>query len=220
MRILLADDHALVRAGFRALIQKIEGVEVIAEAADGHEALRLIRELLPDIAFVDISMPGINGLEVTARAVKECPGTRIIILSMHADDEYVLQALRSGALGYILKDAKISELEGAIQTVCKGKIYLCTTVADHFAQHYPERIETAWKKTGKDEKHFETLTPRQREILQLIAEGHTTKEIAAKLNLSIKTIETYRSQIMDRLNIRDLASLVRYAIRSGIVQPE
>jgi DNA-binding NarL/FixJ family response regulator len=220
MRILLADDHALVRAGFRALIQKIDGVEIIAEAADGHAALRLISELMPDIAFVDISMPGMNGLEVTARAVKESPGTRIIILSMHADDEYVLHALRSGALGYILKDAEIVELERAIQTVSKGKMFLCSTVSDHFAERYPDRSEMARKKTGKDEKHVEALTPRQREILQLIAEGHTTKEIAAKLNLSIKTVETHRSQIMDRLNIRDIAGLVRYAIRSGIVQAE
>lgn len=220
MRILLADDHALVRAGFSALIQKIDGVEVIAEAADGHEALRLIRELVPDIAFVDISMPGMNGLEVTARAARESPGTRIIILSMHADDEYVLHALRSGALGYILKDAKITELEHAIQTVSEGKMFLCSTVSDHFVDRYPDRIGMAQKKTGKDEKHFEALTPRQREILQLIAEGHTTREIASKLNLSIKTVETHRSQIMDRLNIRDIAGLVRYAIRSGIVQPE
>lgn len=220
MRILLADDHALVRAGFRALIQKIAGVEVIAEAADGHEALRLIRELTPDIAFMDISMPGMNGLEVTARAMKESLGTRIIILSMHADDEYVLHAIRSGALGYILKDAEIAELERAIQTVSEGKMFLCSAVADHFIGQYPDRIEMAQKKTGKVEKRFEALTPRQREILQLIAEGHTTKEIASKLNLSIKTVETHRSQIMDRLNIRDIAGLVRYAIRSGIVQPE
>lgn len=220
MRILLADDHALVRAGFRALIQKIAGIEVIAEAADGHEALRLIRELTPDVAFMDISMPGMNGLEVTARAMKESLGTRIIILSMHADDEYVLQALRSGALGYILKDAEIAELERAIQTVSEGKMFLCSTVADHFVDQYPDRIEMAQKQAGKDEKYSETLTPRQREVLQLIAEGHTTKEIASKLSLSIKTVETHRSQIMDRLNIRDIAGLVRYAIRSGIVQPE
>ncbi|MBI5633784.1 MAG: response regulator transcription factor [Nitrospirae bacterium] len=220
MRILLADDHALVRAGFRALIQKIEGVEVIAEAADGHEALRLIRELTPDIAFIDISMPGMNGLEVTVRAVKESPATQIVILSMHADDEYVLQALRSGAVGYVLKDAEISELEDALRAVSKGRVYLCSAISDHFALRYPDRIEAAMKKSGKETKHFEALTARQREILQLIAEGHTTKEIASKLNLSTKTVETHRSQIMDRLNIRDLAGLVRYAVRSGIVQPE
>ncbi len=220
MRTLLADDHALVRAGFRALIQKIDGVEVIAEAADGHTALRLIRELMPDIAFVDISMPGMNGLEVTARALKQCPATRIIILSMHADAEYVLQALRSGAMGYVLKDSKITELELAIKAVSKGKMFLCSTVSDHFAESCPDRIETALKKAGKDNKHAEALTPRQREVLQLIAEGHTTREIALKLDLSIKTVETHRSQIMGRLNIRDIAGLVRYAIRSGIVQPE
>ncbi|MBA4372374.1 MAG: DNA-binding response regulator [Thermodesulfovibrio sp.] len=219
LRIILAEDHALVRAGFRALLRKIDGVEVIAEAADGNQALCLIRDLRPDIAILDISMPGLNGLEVTARAAKEYPDTRIIILSMHADDSYVLQALRAGASGYVLKDADISEFEQGVQAVGRGKVFLCSAVDEHITARYPGGAE-AIGKTGGDENPFAILTPRQREVLQLIAEGLTTREIAGRLNLSIKTIETHRTQIMDRLNIRDLAGLVRYAIRSGIASPE
>ncbi len=220
MRVLIADDHALVRAGFRALLQEIKGVEVIAEAADGREALRLIGELKPDIAFLDISMPGMNGLEVTARAVKESSDTRIIILSMHADDEYVLQALRSGALGYLLKDSCTDELEEALRMVSRGKMFLCSAVSAHIMEPFANEAALMRSRALRSEKPVGALTARQREVLQLIAEGNTTKEIAAKLDLSIKTVETHRCQIMDRLNIRDIAGLVRYAIRAHIVQPE
>jgi len=220
VRILIADDHALVRSGLKVLLCQLKDVAVIAEAGDGPEALRLIREIKPDVALLDISMPGLNGIDVTIRASKACPETRIIILSMHADREYVLHALRAGALGYVLKDADISELEEAIHAVGSGKTYLCASVAKGFSDEYPDPTRRPAGKEIPAEDLFNMLTPRQREILQLIAEGHTTKEIASNLSLSIKTVETHRSQIMDRLNIRDIAGLVRYAIRSGIVKPE
>lgn len=220
VRILIADDHALVRSGLKALLCQLTGVAVIAEAGDGLEALRLIREIKPEIALLDISMPGLNGIDVTMRASKACPETRIIILSMHADREYVLQALRAGALGYVLKDADSSELEDAISAVGSGKTYLCASVAKGISDEYPDPIRRLSGREISSEALFSVLTARQREILQLISEGNTTKEIASKLDLSIKTIETHRSQIMDRLNIRDIAGLVRYAIRSGIIRPE
>jgi DNA-binding NarL/FixJ family response regulator len=220
LRLIIADDHLLVRSGLKALLSQIMNVTVAGEAADGHEALRLIGELRPDIALLDISMPGLNGIDVAFRATKDVPETGIIILSMHADREYVVQALRAGALGYVLKDADTHELEEAIYAVSNRRTYLCSSVAGAEEDGHAEIIRRSLKKQYAAENSFNMLTPRQREILHLIAEGLTTKEIASKLDLSVKTIETHRSQIMDRLNIRDIAGLVRYAVRSGIVRPD
>ncbi|BAY13160.1 response regulator [Calothrix sp. NIES-2098] len=209
-RILLADNHTLVRAGLRALLQNIQGIQVIAEAGDGREALRLIAEHQPDVVLMDIAMPEMNGLEATAHVVKEFPQVRVIMLSMHANEEYVLQALRIGAMGYLLKDAGISELELAIKAISQGETYLSPAVSKHVVANYLQRV-------GHESNSLEQLTSRQREILQLIAEGKSTKEIAELLYISVKTVETHRMQLMKRLDIHDVAGLVRYAIRMGLV---
>jgi DNA-binding NarL/FixJ family response regulator len=218
IRVLLADDHVLVRAGIRALLQQIAGVEVVAEASDGREALRLIGEHQPDVALLDISMPEMNGLEVAARAGAEFPGVRIIMLSMHASEEYVLRALQAGASGYLLKGARAGELERAVLTVARGEIYLSPQASRHL--DLSMRQIAGGDRVAAIPDPLDRLTPRQREILQLIAEGNTTREIANKLNISTKTVEMHRAQLMDRLGIYDVPGLVRYAIRNGIISAE
>ncbi len=212
IRMLLAEDHTIVRAGIRALLQNLEGIEVVAEAGDGREAIRLIEAHQPDIVLMDIGMAGLNGLEATARIAKEFPDVRVIILSMYASEEYVLQALRAGAVGYLLKDADMAELEIAIRAVAREETYLSPAVSKHVVADYVRRV-------GGEPSSLERLTRRQREILQLIAEGHSTQEIAQMLSISVKTVETHRSQLMERLDIHDVASLVRYAIRMGLITP-
>jgi DNA-binding NarL/FixJ family response regulator len=217
-RVLLADDHGLVRAGIRALLEGMPGVRVVAEASNGREALRLVEIHRPDLALMDIAMSELNGLEATTRISREHPQTKVIILSMHANEEYVLQSLKAGASGYLLKDAYTNELEMAINAVSRGETYLSPPVSKHVIAGYMRRVGDS--KSLEDLAPLgmlERLTPRQREILQLIAEGHTTQEIAAKLNISVKTAETHRTQLMDRLDIHDIAGLVRYAIRVGII---
>ncbi|MBI4780733.1 MAG: response regulator transcription factor [Oscillatoriophycideae cyanobacterium NC_groundwater_1537_Pr4_S-0.65um_50_18] len=209
-RVLIVDNHAMVRAGFRALLQSLEDIEVVGEAGDGREALRLVALHQPAIVLMDIAMPDMNGLEATARLKKEFLDVRVIILSMHANEEYVYQALRAGAMGYLLKDGGTSELELAIQAITHGETYLSPTVSKHVINDYMRRVST-------ESNPIEQLTPRQREILQLIAGGKSTKEIAEALYISVKTVETHRMQLMDRLDIHDVAGLVRYAIRTGLV---
>lgn len=213
IRVLLAEDHSLVRAGIRGLLEKLDGIQVVAEAGDGHEALRLIEAHQPDVVLMDIAMPGLNGLEAAARVVKDFPKVRVIVLSMHANEEYIWQALRAGATGYLLKDADTPELELAIKAVVRGETYLTPAVSKQVVQDYIRRVGGEWST-------LDLLTPRQREILQLIAEGHTTKDVAKRLNLSVKTVETHRAQLMERLDIHDVAGLVRYAIRTGLVSSE
>jgi DNA-binding NarL/FixJ family response regulator len=212
LRIVLADDHALVRAGFRALLQSLDGIEVVAEAENGAQALELIERHLPDLVLMDIAMPGLNGLEAAARAARSAPEVKIIILSMHANEEYVLQSLKAGAKGYLLKDAGLAELQLALESVSSGQTFLSPAISKHLIDAYVER-------TSDGMEPFTLLTSRQREILQLIAEGATTREIAQKLGVSVKTVETHRTQLMQRLDIHDLAGLVRYAIRLGITTP-
>ena len=222
IRVLLAEDHALMRAGICALIQGLEGLVVVGEAGDGHEALRLIKKEKPHIVLADIAMPGLNGLDLTGRIVKECPNTRVIILSMHANEEYVLRALKSGAKGYVLKDAETAELELAIRSVMRGKTFLSPSISGHVIHDYLERLSGRKDKDDTnlpEPSRYETLTPRQREILQMIAEGNTNKQIAQALNLSVKTVEAHRTQIMVRLDIHETAGLVRYAIRTGLISP-
>ena len=220
IRIVLAEDHALVRAGFRSLLQSFSGVEVVGEANDGREALRLIETLRPNVVLMDIMMPGLNGLEATARVSKEFPGVRVIVLSMNAAEEYVLQAMRAGASGYLLKDGSIAELEQAVRAVARGEKFLSSAVSKHVIAGYVQR--TSETPPGTDAPgsfgSIDKLTPRQREILQLIAEGNTTKEIAKKLEISVKTVESHRMQLMERLDIHDIAGLVRYSIRVGLVE--
>jgi DNA-binding NarL/FixJ family response regulator len=213
VRVMIADDHALFRAGLRSLLLGIEGVEIVGEARDGHEALRMVAERNPDVLLLDVALPQLNGIEVTER-LRDTPATRVLILSMFANEEYVLRSLRAGAAGYLLKDSSVVELETALRSVADGGSYLSPAVSGHVLAAYVRRV-------GEDGVPAEpALTPRQREVLQLIAEGHATKEIASRLNLSAKTVETHRAQLMERLGIHDVAGLVRYAIRAGIVSAD
>jgi DNA-binding NarL/FixJ family response regulator len=218
-RIVLAEDHALVRAGIRALLERCEGIVIVGETGDGREALRLAAKERAHVLLTDISMPGLNGLEVAERAARELPDVRVIILSMHANEEYVMQALKAGAKGYVLKDADLAELRLAVQSVMRGKTFLSPSISRPVIDNYLARVrgrKDAPPPSGGVEP-FATLTSRQREILQLIAEGNSNKDIARKLNLSVKTVDTHRTDIMRRLDIHDTAGLVRYAIRTGIV---
>jgi DNA-binding NarL/FixJ family response regulator len=213
MRILLADDHALVRAGIRSLLEKIPGVEVVGEASNGRDALELVRTKLPDLVLMDIAMKELGGLEALPRITKTFPSVKVVILSAHANEEYVIRALRSGAAGYMLKDAASAELQLAIDSVTQDKLYLSPSISRTVIDSYLERV-------GGPFSPLEQLTPRQREILQLIAEGKNTKEIADTLDISVKTVEAHRLQLMARLNIHDVPGLVRYAVRSGLVSAE
>jgi DNA-binding NarL/FixJ family response regulator len=212
-RVLLADDHALVRAGFRALLKKTRLVRIVAEARDGREALEQIKQHRPDVVLMDIAMPRLNGLEALVRVRKEFPNTKVIILSMHESEEYVLQALHAGASGYLLKNAAVGELEQAIRAVTKGTPFFSPQISKQTIENYLARAD------GIHEP-LEKLTPRQREVMQLIAEGNNTKEVAFLLKLSVKTVEAHRTQIMHRLGINDMPSLVRYAMRAGLVPLE
>jgi DNA-binding NarL/FixJ family response regulator len=212
LRVLLVEDHTLVRAGMRALLQKIDGIEVVADVGDGLAAVKYVQTAAPDLVLMDIAMPGLNGLDATSRIVKESPATRVILLSMYANEEYLRQALQAGASGYVLKGAELTELELAIRTVERGEAYLTPMVAKYAVDAYRAKSEESSSPLAK-------LSSRQREILQLIAEGQTTKDIAQRLNLSVKTVETHRAQLMERLDIHDVPGLVRFAIRVGLIQP-
>jgi DNA-binding NarL/FixJ family response regulator len=209
IRVLLADDHTLVRAGIRTLLESLDGVTVVAEVADGREALALVAAERPDVVLMDVAMPKLNGLEATARVVEEFPNVRVIILSMHPNEEYVLRALRIGASGYLLKDANTAELEIALEAVVRGEIYLSPAISKQVAQYV--------RRVGSEFDALDRLTPRQREVLQLIAEGRTSREIAQLLGISVKTVESHRTHLMDRLDIHDIAGLVRYAVRTGLI---
>jgi DNA-binding NarL/FixJ family response regulator len=213
VKVILADDHHLVRSGIRALLESITGVLVVAEAGDGREALELIERHRPDVALLDITMPGLNGLEVAARVRESSPRTRVVVLSMHAGETYVAQALRAGVAGYLLKDSAASDLQVALEAVGRGGTFLSPSISQQVVSSYLRGELPAADPLGG-------LSPRQREVLQLIAEGRSTKEIAADLELSIKTVETHRAQIMERLGIHDVPGLVRFAIRSGLISSE
>jgi DNA-binding NarL/FixJ family response regulator len=217
IRVLLIDDHELVRSGIKALLEKSEDIRVVGEAGEGHEALACIKETNPDVVLLDISLPGLNGLEVAAKARKDSPRLRIVFLSMHSNEEYVLQALKIGASGYVLKQSSTRELELAVRSAKKGETFLSPAISNTVVSDYMARLKGGnVKKPGANP--YEVLTSRQREILQLIAEGFSSKEIAQKLGLSINTIEVHRANLMDRLNIHDIAGLVRYAIQTGIIE--
>ncbi len=212
IRVVLADDHAVVRAGICSMLESLGGIEIVGQATNGREAIALVEQHHPDVLLCDISMPEMNGLEATSRVVKEFPNVRVIILSMHISEEYVWQALRAGATGYLPKDADTSELDLAIKTVVSGTTYLTPSVSKHVVESYMQRL-------GCSDQVADVLTPRQREVLQLIAEGKALKEIALLLNLSVKTVETHRTLMMNRLEIHDTPGLVRYAMRRGMVPP-
>ena len=206
-RVLLADDHALVRAGIRALIDMIDGVEVVAEAGDGSDALRQIEKFLPDVVLLDITMSDMSGFEVLKEINARFPDVRVIILTMHQAREYAIQALRAGAAGFIPKSAAAAELKQAIETVTEGKTYISKETAQH-----------PLPQTDQTQASLQKLTARQKQILVMIAEGQSTKQIAGNLNISVKTVETHRAQLSERLNIHDVAGLVRFAIRTGLIK--
>jgi len=201
MKVLLADDHTLFREGLRSLLERDPAVTIAGETGDGREALELIDRLRPDVAILDISMPSLSGLEVAARAQRASPSTRIVMLSMHAGEAYVAQAVRAGVAAYLLKDSAAAELAQALRSVARGEIYLSPGISKHVVDGFLHGAQ------GEADP-LAALTPRQREILQLIAEGKANKEIAADLKLSVKTVEAHRAQLMDRLGIRDVAGLV------------
>ena len=208
LHILLADDHLIVRQGLKVLLER-EGFNVVGEASDGREAVRLAQELCPDIALLDLTMPLLNGIDAGRAMLQASPKTKIVLLTMHTEDHYVLEALRAGIKGYILKTKAAEELVEAIQEVSRGKLYLTPGVSEAVVQAY----------LAKTEMPPEPLSPREREVLQLVAEGKTTKEVAVVLGISVKTAESHRTRIMEKLDIHETASLVRYAIRRGLVQP-
>src|SRR5215471_5172328 len=210
MRVVLADDHNLVRAGIRALLERMPEVQVVGEASDGRAALALIVREKPDLALLDIGMPELNGLEAAERIAREAPRTRLVVLSMHSNESYVAQALRLGVVGYLLKDSCVDELPVLLRAVARGETYLSPGISKQVVEALKARLDGA----GPSDKGspIDLLTPRQREILQLVAEGKSTKEIASVLDVSVKTVETHRAQLMERLDIHDVAGLVRYAI--------
>jgi len=210
IKILLADDHKIIREGLRALIEKQPDMEVAAEAQDGLTTVKLARKLLPQIIIMDIGMPEMNGIEATRKIVSENGDVKIIALSMHSDRRFVLEMLKAGASGYLLKDSAFEELVTAIHTVMTNQPYLSPKVTDIVVKEYLHHLP-------KNESNvFNILTVREREVLQLLAEGKSTKQIASTLNLSVKTVETHRQQVMEKLEIRTVAELTKYAIREGI----
>jgi len=213
IRVILTDDHQLIRASLRSLLTAFAGIEVVAEASDGREAIELVAKHCPDVILMDIAMAGLNGLEATRLIAKEYPHSRTIMLSMHTSEQYVLSALRAGASGYLLKESAPRELEIAIKAVARGEIFLSPAISRHVIDVFLNRGDN--RKTS-----LESLTPKQREILQLVAEGYSSKEIAQMLNASVKTIESHRASLMERLDIHEVAGLVRYAIRNGLISAE
>ena len=213
IRVLLADDHELVRACIRSLLEKLTDVEVAAEASDGREAIRLVEKHEPHVVLTDIAMPVLNGLEVTRHLTDKFPKVRAVVLSMYSDEEHVYLAIRAGAAGYLLKGAAREELELAIRAVAQGEMYLSPTVSKPIIMEYGGRA------TGETSL-LKRLSTRQIQVLQLIAKGKTTKQVALELNIGVKTVETHRMQLMDRLEIHDIPGLVRFAIKAGLVALE
>lgn len=210
IRIVVADDHKIMREGLKALIDKQPDMEVAAEAQDGLTATKLARKLLPQVIIMDIGMPEMNGIDATREIVAENKDVKIIALSMHSDRRFVLEMLKAGASGYLLKDSAFEELVTAVHTVMTGQSYLSPRITDIVVKEYLHNLPR------NDSTVFTILTQREREVLQHLAEGKTTKQIASTLNLSVKTVETHRQQIMDKLQIRSVAELTKYAIREGI----
>ena len=212
MRILLADDHGIVRRGLKSLLESQSGLEVIGEAADGLEALRLCEELSPELLIIDISMPLMNGIEVASRAQKLDAAPAVIILSMHSDDSYIMRALSAGARGYLVKDATDEDLIPAVRAVAAGKPFFSPAVTAVLMEDYVRQLRAR----GLTDS-YELLTDREREILQLLAEGRSNKEVAAVLDLGLSTVETHRANLMQKLNLHNTAEIVLYAVRKGII---
>ena len=211
IRVLLADDHALVLAGIRALVEELGGTQIVAEANNGRDALALAKLHKPDLVIMDISMRELNGIEATAQIMAEVPSTRVLILSMHTTEDFVRRAIKAGASGYLVKDSAPLDLKMAIAAVLRDEIYLSPRVSKHVVSGFLHG------KPHRSESTMDALTARQREILQMIAEGKSTKQIAYQLNVSVKTVETHRAALMERLDIHDIAGLVLFAVRHGVI---
>jgi two-component system response regulator NreC len=212
LRILLADDHIVMRTGLRALLERQPNLEVVGETENGRETVALAASLRPDVVVMDVGMPVLNGIEATQTIVTQCPATAVVILSMHADESYVMRALKAGARGYLLKDSAAADLVGAIQAISQGKSFFSPKVSRILAEDY---VRVLKQKGAVDT--YDLLTSREREILQLLAEGKTNKEVATALNISPYTVETHRSHILQKLNLHNSAELVLYAVRKGII---
>lgn len=212
IRILLADDHTVIRRGLRALLERQSGFVVVAEAADGREAVDTAAAVNPDVAVIDIGMPNLNGIESAGRITEKRPETAVVILSMHADESYVLRALKAGARGYLLKDSPEEDLINAIRAVHQGKAFFSPEISKMLAEDYMRQM----RQRGVDDS-YELLTPREREILQMLGEGKSNKDVAARLNLSLHTVETHRGNILEKLNLHGTAEMILYAVRKGIV---
>lgn len=212
IRVLIADDHKIVRQGIRKLLEAEPDLEVVGEACDGRESIKEVQQLKPDLVLMDIAMSNLNGLEATRQIKKALPKVKVLILTMHKNEEYVLQSLQAGASGYLLKDAAAEDLVSAIRSVHKVDSFLSPAVSKTVIKAYLSK-----SKTNRPPSVFEVLTDREREVLQLIAEGHTNQKIADTLFISVKTIEAHRSNIMRKLDIHDITQLVKYAIKKGIV---
>lgn len=212
VRILLADDHTVMRAGLRSLLEHQPDLEVVGEAADGRQTVELAGSLSPDVVVMDIGMPNLNGIEAARQIVAKQPATAVVILSMHSDETYVMRAMKAGARAYLLKDSAEADLIRAIQAVSQGKSFFSPKISRILAEEYVCLLK---QKGGEDT--YELLTAREREILQLLAEGKTNKEVATLLNLSLYTVETHRSRILQKLNLHSAAELVLYAVRKGII---
>ncbi len=214
IRILLADDHKILRSGLRALLEKQPGFEIVAEAEHGRAAVQMSRRMSPDVVIMDISMPDLNGIEATRQIINNSPGIKVIILSVHADKRFVAEVFKAGATAYLLKDCDFDEVVSAVHSVMAGGTYLCPRIASVVRDDYLRHL------IQTEASVFSILTAREREVLQLMAEGKTTKEIAFSFNLSVKTVEAHRQRIMEKLNIRSVAELTKYAIREGLTSLE
>jgi DNA-binding NarL/FixJ family response regulator len=226
MKVLLADDHRIVREGLRSLLETQPDLQVVAEASDGRQAVEMARQLSPDVVVMDVAMPQLNGIEATRQISAEEPAMKVVALSMHSDRRFVSEALKAGASGYVLKDGAFDELISAIRAVVADRVYLSPRVAGVVVEDYVRRLPTRGhdgaQQPGDDDSTsarrsvFDALTPREREVLQLMAEGYATKEVAHRLHVSVKTVETHRRQIMEKLDLHSVAELTKYAIREGL----
>lgn len=212
LRLVLADDHTMMRSGLRLLLEREPGFMVVGEASDGREAIEVTDAQTPDVVVMDVAMPNLNGIEAARRITNSHPNTAVIILSMHSDESYVLRALNAGARGYLLKDSAESDLISAVRAVSEGKAFFSPAISKLLVEDYVRQL----RQRGVEDS-YELLTPRERELVQLLAEGKTTKEIAANLNLSPHTVETHRSNVMRKLNLNSLPELILYAVRKGVI---
>jgi two-component system response regulator NreC len=213
LRVLIADDHTLVREGLRALLEAQGDFEVIAEASNGHEAVQRALEMRPDVVLMDIGMPELDGFEATRRILKASPTIRVLVLTVHETEDYFFRVLEAGAHGFLVKDAASTDLVAAVRAVHRGGMFLHPPLAKRLVEDYLQRVTT-----GEERTSYEALTPREREVLKLIGEGYTNQEIADQLSLSINTVQTHRSRIMDKLNLHSRAELMKYAVRMGLLR--